>query len=95
MLKKVIFIVSTFKKINNGIMQGNIIHRVCNLANSPSNYATPLKIAQYAGQLSKKGNLKVNVLNKKQLQQKNVKVYYLYLMVVLMNQDLYFLKNME
>ena len=61
---------STFKKINNGIMQGNIIHRVCNLANSPANYATPLKIAQYASQLSKKGNLKVNVLNKKQLQQK-------------------------
>ena len=42
------------KKINKGIMQGNVFHRIADLANSPANFATPSKIAEYANQLSKK-----------------------------------------
>jgi len=58
------------RKINNGIMQGNVFHRIADLANSPANFATPSKIAEYANQLSKKNDIKVNIFNEKQLKEK-------------------------
>ena len=57
---------SSLSKINYGLTQGKIIHKIANIANSPANYATPLYIAKYAQNLVKKG-FEVNVLRKKEL----------------------------
>ena len=51
-------------------MQGKVFHRIADLANSPANFATPSKIAEYANQLSKKNDIKVNIFNEKQLKEK-------------------------
>ena len=58
------------KKINKGIMQGNVFHRIADLANSPANFATPSKIAEYANRLSKKNDIKVDIFKEKQLKEK-------------------------
>ena len=60
---------SYLKQINFGLIQGKIMHKIADVANSPANYATPSYISKYAKNLVKKG-FEVNVLQKKELKEK-------------------------
>ena len=60
---------SSLNQINFGLIQGKILHKIADLANSPANFATPSYIGKYAKKLVRKG-FEVEVLKEKELKEK-------------------------